>query len=586
MDVTLPDGVVIEGVPDGTTKAQLLQKLQLSGHPSTQALLDQVSQERTLGEMGGMEKFNAGMGGAFTRIGQGTKQMLGLGTDYQRDKGATEALNRTGAGLAGNIAGNVAALAPAAVLPGAASVGGAAALGALTGALQPTDTTGERLGNMAKGGALAGGVQAVARYPTEIWEGAKDVAGGVGRGLKATVEPLYQGGREDILARALRNASQGNVDVPGRLANASQLVPGSAPTAAEVAGSPGIAALQRTAAATNPEAYATRAAQQNEARITDLTDLAGTQGARDFAAANRDATANQLYKQAYDLGVDLTKMNPARRGEITKLLKTPAVQEAIGEARTLAANEFVNLKNPSGSVKGLDYVKRALDDQIKNATGNEQRVLVGLKDRLLTTIDTLSPEYAAARNVFRDMSRPINQMDIAQAVSDKAVNKLTGALQPAAYARALTDDTAATATGFNKATLANTLEPQQLGRLNAIKEDLARSVDARDLGRGPGSDTFQKLSMSNLMQRTGLPDTAMRVPILGRAINWAYENADNRMRQQLAEALLNPQEAGRLLSKAPPIPLSAKTPPQIGNRAALLARSLVLPAIATQETRQ
>ena len=367
------------------------------------------------------------------------------------------------------------------------------------------------------------------------------------------------------------------------MAAARELVPGSAPTAAEVAQSPGIAALQRSASATNPEAYATRAVQQNEARVADLADLAGTQGARDFAAANSGATAQQLYDQAYSVGVDLSKMSPARRGEITKLLQRPAIQDALKEARTLASNEFVNLKNPAGSVQGLDYLKRALDDQIKNATGNEQRVLVGLKDRLLTTIDTLSPEYAAARNVFRDMSRPINQMDIAQAVSDKSLNKLTGTLQPQAFARAMTDDTAAAATGFGKATLENTLEPAQLARLNAIKEDLARSVAARDLGRGPGSDTVQKLAMSNLLQRAGIPESVLNMPVLGRAGSWAYEVANERLKKQLAESLLNPKEAARLLQAAPPIGLPAQTNPALGEKGAMLARMLSLPAAATME---
>ena len=539
--------------------------------------------------MGGMQKFNAGVGKAMTDVGQGAAQMVGMGPSAQevQDRRALDKpLMATGAGMAGNVSGNIAMLAPLAVAPGGATVAGAGALGALAGALQPTEGGQERLGNMAMGGALGAGVQTVARYPAEIWDAAK----GLGRGLKATVEPFYEGGREAILSRALRNASGGNPDVSARLAGARELVPGSVPTAAEVAGSPGIAALQRTASATNPEAYATRAAQQNEARIRDLTELAGTQGRREFFAADRATAADSLYSKAYEKGVDIRR-NPETghflskaeisgvKGEITKLTSRPAIQDAMESARKLAANEGVRLTDPTGSVKGLDYLKRALDDKISTATGNEQRVLVDLKNRLLTTIDRLSPDYAAARTTFRDMSKPINQMDISQTIADKSINKLTDALKPQSFANALTDDTAAAATNFRKATLENTLEPAQLARLNAIKDDLARSVQARDLGRGPGSDTFQKLSMSNLMQRSGLPDTAMRVPMLGRVANWAYENADNRMRQQLAEALLNPREAGRLLNAAPPMGLPPNTNPAIGERAAMLARMLMLPAI-------
>lgn len=108
------------------------------------------------------QQYAAGMGKAFTDIGRGGAQMVGAGptaeeTAEQRKLDAP--LMDTGAGIAGNISGNVAALAPLALVPGANTVAGAAALGASTGALQPTKTAGERLTNMATGGAIGTGAQ-------------------------------------------------------------------------------------------------------------------------------------------------------------------------------------------------------------------------------------------------------------------------------------------------------------------------------------------------------------------------------------------------------------------------------------------
>lgn len=116
-------------------------------------------------DMLGIQKFNAGMGKAFTDIGHGAQQLVGMGPSAEevRDRRALDKpLMNTGAGMAGNVAGNIAMLAPLAVAPGAATIGGAAALGALSGGLQPTEGTQERLGNMALGGALGGGTQAAA----------------------------------------------------------------------------------------------------------------------------------------------------------------------------------------------------------------------------------------------------------------------------------------------------------------------------------------------------------------------------------------------------------------------------------------
>ncbi len=528
------------------------------------------------------QQFAAGMGGAFQNIIDAGKQLVGAGPNAEqvRERRRLDApLNATGAGLAGNVAVNIAALAPLSVVPGANTIGGAATIGALAGALNPTTGAGERLQNMGVGFGLGGGTQAIAQNPVAIYEGAKRALAGPARGVKAAVEPLYEGGRQQILSRALNDATGGNTPfVLNNLRNAQEIVPGSLPTAAESAQSGGIAAMQRGASAVDPEAYATRAVQQNEARTGSLLDLAGTTGQRDFYDAARKATAKQLYDEAYALGIDTTQMTPARKGEITKLLRTPAMQEAVSDARKLAMNEMKKVGDPAGSVLGLDYVKRALDDKIKLAQGNEARVLSNLKDRLLTTLDTLSPKYGEARTTFAAMSKPINQMDIAQAIADRSMSPLTGNLKPEMFARALSDDTAAKVTGMRNATLGGTMEPDQLARLNAIKEDLARAVQARDLGRGPGSDTTQKLAMTNLMQRSGLPMGVLRMPLAGRVGNWLYENADQRMREQLSQALLNPQETARLMAQTKPPLRIPEAPQSQRDIAALLARALVVPA--------
>lgn len=535
--------------------------------------------------MGGLDKFNAGMGKAFTDLGRGVGQLFGMGPsgeEVQESRKLDAPLMKTGAGVAGNVAGNVAAFAPLAAVPGAATVAGAAAMGSAMAGMQPTEGVGERIGNMAGGAALGGAMQGALAYPAQVYEGVKSAVTYPFRAAHAAVEPLYEGGRQNILSRALAEATgPGRQQAITNLQNAKQLIPGSQPTAAEVAESGGIAAMQRAAAQVDPESYATRGVQQNEARVKALNELSGTGGERAFHAANRDATAQQLYDQAYTVGIDLTKMSPARRGEITKLLNTPAIKNAVEEAQTLAANEMVNVGNPAGSVKGLDYVKRALDDQIRNAVGNEQRVLTGLKQRLLTTIDTLSPEYGAARKVYQDMSRPINQMDTAQHIANKAVDPF-GKMNPQAYGRAFSDDAAAAATGWDKATLANTMEPQQIQLLEALKQDLGRSVMARDLGRGAGSDTTQKLAMTNLMARSGLPLGVVNAPGVSRVANWLYQNSDDQMRQALAQALLDPKQTAKLMQRYQPyVPMAAPSK-QITDNAGMMARALLLPAGASR----
>jgi hypothetical protein len=115
--------------------------------------------------MSGVAKFRAGMGKAFTDIGRGAGQMIGMGPDaqeVQEMRGRDAALLNTGAGTAGNIAGNVAAFAPLAWVPGANTIAGAGVLGAASGALQPAASGMERLASAGGGAVLGGGVQALA----------------------------------------------------------------------------------------------------------------------------------------------------------------------------------------------------------------------------------------------------------------------------------------------------------------------------------------------------------------------------------------------------------------------------------------
>lgn len=130
--------------------------------------------------MSGMDRFLAGAGKGFTDVGRGIGQRFRatMGV-YGGDRGraaadslglATEAdvaearkrdapLMDTGAGVFGNVVGSVASLAPAMFVPGANTVAGASAIGALSGAARPTVEGESVAGNIATDALLAGGSQ-------------------------------------------------------------------------------------------------------------------------------------------------------------------------------------------------------------------------------------------------------------------------------------------------------------------------------------------------------------------------------------------------------------------------------------------
>lgn len=594
-----PDGRVyqIEG-PEGATAEQLAAFVQSQPKVAIPQQYDPTEGMSTF------EKAMAGAGKAVADTGLGLRQvgarLFGSADDVKRlqqevaeTRARDAALMNTGAGLAGNVGGQIAmALLPGGALrgagaaaqavPGAArvaqalqaggtammaptSVSGAAALGAAQGALQPSVSGQETATNALTGGLAAGAVPAVVR-------GA--------RIAKALMDPFSEAGQRQIVGRALNRAAGSADDAALALRNLreastpfvgpvpenevargvmGEIVPGSLPTAGQAAGVPSLAALERTATATDPTVMnelTRRAAANNQARVAAIDAVAGAGGARDFAEANRRAVGNELYGAARTQGINPAAMTPEAQANIAAFQQR-LPDDILQRARELAQISGTNMDNET-SVQGLHWVKMAIDDRIGAAqrAGDNTlaRAYTGLQNDLLNGLDELSPAYGEARRTYAAMSRPINEMDVAQSVADRSVNRLTGNVQPQAFARALSDNTAATVTGMPNATLEGVMQPRNLQALRNVQEDLARDVAAQNVGRGPGSDTIQKLAFSNLMSETGVPSLVAaplrRVGVGGaleRVGQVAYRDANQQMQQRLAEALMDPQATAALM---------------------------------------
>ena len=143
----------------------------------------------------------SGAGKAFVDLGRGAGQYLGLVSrqDVQDSRERDAPLMATGAGKVGNIVGNVAATAPALAIPGANTVVGAGLIGAATGALQPSVSTGETVRNTVLGGALGAGGQAVgnavAAGATRILN-ARNTAAATAQSANAERDAVLQAGRD------------------------------------------------------------------------------------------------------------------------------------------------------------------------------------------------------------------------------------------------------------------------------------------------------------------------------------------------------------------------------------------------------
>jgi hypothetical protein len=143
----------------------------------------------------------------------------------------------------------------------------------------------------------------------------------------------------------------------------------------------------------------------------DIGNLITTSlGGKDYAGLKTQLDADmkaagQAYDKAYQNPIPMT--SPA----INDLLARPAGKSALARANTLAANEGSTITNLDGTLttRGIDYIKRALDDKIGGAGTNQfgkitqaGKSFIEIKNGILDEADRLNPDFAAARAQFAD----------------------------------------------------------------------------------------------------------------------------------------------------------------------------------------
>ncbi len=555
----------------------------------------------------------AGAGKAFADTGRGVGQYLGLTSrdDVAASRQRDAPLMQTGAGQAGNFGANVAIAAPTMFIPGAATIPGAAAVGAAQGLVQPSVSTGETLGNAALGGAAgAGGVAAVRAIK------------GLYQGGKALAEPFTQAGREKIAGRMIDRFAANPATVAGT--SSAPTATGALPTLAEQTGDAGLARLQDSLRSVDPQIgnqIGQRLRDNNAARVGALQGLAGTSAQRDAASAARTVATKPLYDAALAQKIDVTP-------ELKDLLKRPSTQKALARAANIASEEgrvfgltkgtpavpgqqildangnvLLDLGTAAtpGKVTGqtLQDIKMAMDALLKDPTsgiaGEEARLIKSTRDAIVRSMEGSIPEFNGARTGYARLSQPLNAMDIGEHVARKATSNTSDLagnqrMQANALLGMLRDEEGLIkqATGRkglgNK--LSNILTPEQENILRSVASETDRAAAVASDGNGPGSATAQRMASQNVLRQivgpTGLPsswaESVIANTAIGKPLNLLYGGvAEPKIQQALARAVLDPEYA-KLVQEA-----ARQAGPRAPSQNALI-RALVSAARVTPST--
>jgi hypothetical protein len=450
----------------------------------------------------------------------------------------------------------------------------AAGIGATQGVLTPEET-GKKDLDLLRQQMFNAGTGAAIGAPTPLLGKVANTVYGAG---KAALEPFNQQGRNLILGRALRQFSGNDAEQAiQNLRSAKELVKGSQPTVAEAAGIPSLAAVQRAAMNASPEAtnaLAQRQAQNVAARTNALENIATPTRVAKYQDL-RTEVADELYSDALK-PLNLGKLTPTMTKQVEGLVKTPAIEKAMNQAKENAANRGIDISDPAGSMRGLHETKMALDDQIarvkalaeKNggAKSAELNSLQTAKSRLLSFMEEVSPTYKTARQNYERLSKPVEQLESIANIADKS----TRATDSATYLNRFSNE-------LEKAKKEGLLSDRQIGRLQAIKDDMMRTDFAANAGRGVGSNTMQNLAYNNMLQEVNLPNLLRRRGLAETAGNIgarvkdvAYGAANKRLTSEMAETLLDPRKAAALMKMASKQPLEAQVSPEQANIARLL----------------
>lgn len=437
------------------------------------------------------------------------------------------------------------------------------------------------------GGGITGAASAGLVNPDEMVTGgvigaglppALRGAGMVGKALgvtasapKAAVRPFTQRGQEDIVADIIQKSATDPKKAMTALRSAAPVIPGSQPTVAQVANDPGLAQLERTLL-NNPELAGPlqqRYGAQRAARLSAINDVAGTDEYFDAIKQGRALFAKEDYAKAVSQGIDQEVAQMAVPA-ISDLLERPSIKQAQTIAKELAAEARDNIDD-FGSVKGLDYLKKALDEQISaakkpgSAIGETRlRALEQTRSDLMTVLEDIAPAYKEAVQNYAQMSKQVNSMQVARELRNKFEPAMAryGASDKEmadAYARALTEATQS----VKKATkqdvpLSRIMNTQDIAKLEGVARDLARKSYAQNAGKAVGSPTAQNIVSQNLIDRlfsqAGLPQSVADSGI-ARGLLSPYQaianvsGATDAINNRLAMALLDPTDAAMLLSR-------------------------------------
>jgi hypothetical protein len=382
----------------------------------------------------------------------------------------------------------------------------------------------------------------------------------------AMVKPFTQTGREVIVGNVLNRLATDPERAALNLQQAQPLVPGVRVTTAAGARDPGLAAAETAIRALDQSgAFPNVLSANQQALLESFRKLGGrggdvTQpGSIPYAEAKRTSITAPMRESAF-ANKQPVSVEPITNA-ISGIMANPATQrksvdEAMGYVNSLLAKR---IDPDTGTIDpmALYSVRKDITDAMAGKLAGEQanlRLAKGQLADLLPVIDNAiesgAPGFKNYMEKYGKSSSAIDQMRLLQGIEAKVTtgqpNLMTG--EPVLAASALRRQLASKAEEIG-----TQLSPAAQTRLDNIINEINRGQAATAPGvKAPGSNTFQNMSMGNLIGRVFSESMADNTTLrtMTRPLDFLYKLPDQQIQQLLVEAMLDPKLAATMMGKA------------------------------------
>lgn len=376
------------------------------------------------------------------------------------------------------------------------------------------------------------------------------------------VKPFTREGREIIAGNVLNRTATDPARAIQNLQQAAPTVPGVRVTTAAGARDPGLAGLEtplRSATFDPSNQFGSVLSANQQALMNAFRRLSGKPGSIERAETKRSDITAPLRESAF-ANAQPVSVEPIAAA-IQGITSNPATQRVtVDQAMQYVSGLLAKRVDPeTGTINPMALygvrkdIADAMSGQLSGDLANLKLARSQLSDLLPVidaTIESGAPGFNRYMQQFSKSSSAIDQMKLLQGIESKVTtgqpNLMTG--EPVLAASALRRQLKQKADD-----LGADLSPSAQRKLDNIINEINRGQAATAPGvKAPGSNTFQNMSMGNLIGRVfseSLADnTTLRT--MTRPLDFLYRLPDQQIQQLLVEAMLDPQLAAQMMSKA------------------------------------